>query len=107
MSLILDALKRAQGERQSAESRAAEELLGSSAAAPQKSSSLVLWIISFLLMAILVSLWFLFKQGAASETKPVDSELIKSEPIKTLSVSSTQSIRSSSVAAVTPAGVSD
>lgn len=107
MSLILDALKRAQGERQSTETRVAEELLGSPAAAPQKSSSLVLWIISFLLMAILVSLWFLFKQDTSSETNPVVSELIKSEPIKTVSVSSTQSSRSSAVAAVTPAAVSD
>ena len=103
MSLILDALKRAQGERQSTESRAAEELLDSPAVAPQKSSSFVLWIISFLLMAILVSLWFLFKQDKSPETTPV----VMPEPIKTVSASSAQSIQSSSVAAVTPAAVSD
>lgn len=103
MSLILDALKRAQGERQSTESRAAESLLDSPAVAPQKSSSFVLWIISFLLMAILVSLWFLFKQDKSPETKPV----VMPEPIKTVSASSAQSIQTSSVAVVTPAAVSD
>lgn len=102
MSLILDALKRAQGERQSTESRVAEELLDSPAVAPQKSSSFVLWIISFLLMAILVSLWFLFKQDRSPETTPV----VMPEPIKSVSTSSAQPIQTSSVAAVTPS-VSD
>lgn len=102
MSLILDALKRAQGERQSLEARSSVELRDSTAVVQPNSSNLVLWVISGLLLAILILLWFLLRKDAPSEIKPITviEPVALVEPKIQVASSSEQSVASSLVVSV-------
>lgn len=103
MSLILDALRRAQDNRQAAENPApsTDLLKPLPPQAPTKSLRGILWLITILLLAILIMLWFLLRKTNETDTV-ISAESISSSITKIAEPAITEVRVSSSISSSPP-----